>query len=257
MASEYTFVVDKMCPVCEQSTRVVKIRAKLPIDRTDEDFCNHYKFDFNPYFYHIWVCEHCGFAGDEKNFLSYIPAKHMARLRKKLLSDTKVNFEFTEERHMPEAVGSYRLASLCAEMRDDSLHHQAGIVLRIAWLYRFAEEHQKEKEYLQKAVDLYIRSEEHERYPQGNMTEYDVKYLISAIYYRMGDNENCKKHLSKLIEIMDLRQRSPQVYANAHKIWDYIREDDKEEEKKKSKAPVKKSGRSSSAKKEHRLSYYF
>ena len=73
MASEFTFIVNKTCPICKNSTRVVKLKAKLPVVSVDEDFCSHYKKGFNPYYYHIWVCEHCGFAGDEKNFLAVMP----------------------------------------------------------------------------------------------------------------------------------------------------------------------------------------
>ena len=50
---EFTFTVEKKCPVCGESTRVVKTKAKITVERTDEDFCVHYK-DFNPYLYKIW-----------------------------------------------------------------------------------------------------------------------------------------------------------------------------------------------------------
>ena len=67
--SEHTFVVEKNCPICGKTTRVVKTKSRLMVIKTDEDFCNHYSDGFNPYFYNIWVCEHCGFAADEKHFL--------------------------------------------------------------------------------------------------------------------------------------------------------------------------------------------
>lgn len=230
MSSEFTFVVDKTCPICKQSTRVVKLRAKLPVVSVDEDFCAHYKSGFNPYFYHIWVCEHCGFAGDEKNFLSVMPKKHKDKITK-VLEEKKIKFIFMEERKMPEAVASYRLARLFAELRDMSLHQQAGIYLRIAWLYRFSEEKEKELEYLRKSVDLYVRSRSIERYPQGSMTEYDLIYLIAAIYYRMDDRENCKKYVSILMSMTQLHKLAPQVYVHNKKLWEKIRENDKANEK--------------------------
>lgn len=244
MASEFTFTASKICPICEQSTRIIKIKAKIPVERVDEDFCNHYKGGFNPYFYLIWVCEHCGFAGDEKNFLTGMAVKSKEKIRKKLLSEQKIHFEFMEERRMPEAVASYRLAGLFAEMRGSSLHQQAGILLRIAWLYRFSEEYEKEHEYLQKAVDMYIRSHKTELYPRNGITVYDLIYLIAAIYYRMQDKENCVKYLKLLINNKDLRHLNPKVHDLSHKIWKYVG-DEPEEKKEEKKAPAKSTQRRS------------
>ena len=64
---EYTFIVEKPCPMCEKTTRVVKLKSRMISEKTDEDFCVHYK-NFNPYLYRIWYCEHCGYAADEKTF---------------------------------------------------------------------------------------------------------------------------------------------------------------------------------------------
>ena len=36
MASEFTFIVNKTCPICKNSTRVVKLKAKLPVVSVDE-----------------------------------------------------------------------------------------------------------------------------------------------------------------------------------------------------------------------------
>lgn len=232
MASQYTFTSSKVCPICEQNTRVIKIKSKIVVESTDEDFCNHYKEGFNPYFYQIWVCEHCGFAADEKHFLSSIPMKIKEKIRKKILVDQKIHFEFMEERHMPEAVASYRLAELFAEMRNAPLQQQAGILLRIAWLYRFSEERDKEREYMQKAVDMYIRSQKTELYPQGNVTEFDVLYLIAAIYYRMMDKENCRKYLKLLLDNNNLRHLNSRVYELSHKMWEYVREPEEAEKNK-------------------------
>lgn len=229
MASEFTFIVDKTCPICKNSTRVVKLRAKLPVVSVDEDFCAHYKEGFNPYYYHIWVCEHCGFAGDEKNFLSAMPKKHQEKIRQ-VLEEKKVKFVFMEERKMPDAVASYRLARLFAELRDMSLYQQAGIYLRIAWLYRFSKEKDMEMEYLGKAVDMYERSRLFERYPQGNMTEYDLLYLIAAIHYRMNNIEASKKYISKLMAYTELRRLAPKAYDSTKRLLESIREIEKEKE---------------------------
>ena len=90
MANEFTFVVEKTCPVCGQETRVVKVKSRLMIQRTDDDYCCHYR-DFNPYFYTILACEHCGYAADEKHFLTTLPDRHRTILQN-FLKEKRVNF---------------------------------------------------------------------------------------------------------------------------------------------------------------------
>ena len=48
---EFTFVVEKPCPICEKTTRVTKIKSRMIADKTDEDFCVHYK--------NYWVIHRC------------------------------------------------------------------------------------------------------------------------------------------------------------------------------------------------------
>ena len=78
MAESFTFVVEKQCPICEQMTHVTKTRSRVIVEKTDVDLCTHYK-DFNPYLYTICVCEHCGYAADEKTFMREMNALKLAR----------------------------------------------------------------------------------------------------------------------------------------------------------------------------------
>ena len=141
--ADYTFVVTKPCPICGKSTRVVKLKSRIIAERTDEDFCVHYK-DFNPYFYHIWFCEHCGFAADEKHFLAPMPARHKETIRH-FLEGHQLALEFTEKRGVPEAVASYKLAIFYAGMIDATFAHRAGLELHLAWVYRAAEDRSEER----------------------------------------------------------------------------------------------------------------
>ena len=131
---EFTFVVEKTCPICGESTRVVKTKSKLLMERMDEDFCVHYQ-RFNPYFYKIWFCEKCGFAADEKTFLGTIPELHKRKIQE-FLAKRKLGLEFVEERKTPEAVASFKLAIFYAELTDQPLAKRAGLYLELAWILR-------------------------------------------------------------------------------------------------------------------------
>ena len=226
---EFTFTVEKPCPVCGESTRVVKTKSKLIVDSTDEDFCVHYK-NFNPYLYKIWFCENCGYAADEKTFLGSMSVIHKRKL-KEFLDSRKLNMQFVEERGVPDAVAAYKLAVFFAEMTDQSLAKQAGLYLGLAWIYRYSGEQEKELEMMHKAAEMYDLSLMKERYPQNGMSDDTVLYLIGAIYYRLKDYEKSTQYLSRLIGDQSLRDRDIQLYKRSRDLWQNVREDQGEAEK--------------------------
>ena len=224
---QYTFTVEKKCPVCGETTRVVKVKSKLLAERTDEDFCVHYK-DFNPYFYKIWFCEHCGFAADEKTFLGSIPLTHKRKIQE-FLNSRKLGLKFVEERQVPDAVASFKLAIFYAELTGQSLSKRAGLYLELGWIYRASEEKEREDEMLERAISLYDRSLMTERYPINGLSDNTVIYLIGAIYYRLHDFEKSTQYLSRIIGDQRIRDEDIVLYKRARDLWQRVREEKKEE----------------------------
>lgn len=224
---QYTFTVEKKCPVCGETTRVVKVKSKLLAERTDEDFCVHYK-DFNPYFYKIWFCEHCGFAADEKTFLGSIPLTHKRKIQE-FLNSRKLGLKFVEERQVPDAVASFKLAIFYAELTGQSLAKRAGLYLELGWIYRASEEKECEDEMLERAISLYDRSLMTERYPINGLSDNTVIYLIGAIYYRLHDFEKSTQYLSRIIGDQRIRDEDIVLYKRARDLWQRVREKNKEE----------------------------
>ena len=224
---QYTFTVEKKCPVCGETTRVVKVKSKLLAERTDEDFCVHYK-DFNPYFYKIWFCEHCGFAADEKTFLGSIPLTHKRKIQE-FLNSRKLGLKFVEERQVPDAVASFKLAIFYAELTGQSLAKRAGLYLELGWIYRASEEKEREDEMLERAISLYDRSLMTERYPINGLSDNTVIYLIGALYYRLHDFEKSTQYLSRIIGDQRIRDEDSVLYKRARDLWQRVREEKKEE----------------------------
>ncbi len=220
---EFTFTVQKTCPICGESTRIVKTKSKLMVEKTDEDFCVHYK-GFNPYFYKIWFCEHCGFAADEKTFLGTMPSLHKKKIQE-FLAQRKLGMQFVEERAVPDAVASFKLAIFYAEMTDQPLARRAGLYLELAWIYRADGEQDKENEMMQRAADLYDTSLMTERYPINGLSDNTVVYLIGAIYFRMQDYEKSTQYLSRIIGDQSIRDNDNRLYKRARDLWQTIRED--------------------------------
>lgn len=220
---EFTFVVEKTCPICGESTRIVKTKSKLLMDHMDEDLCAHYK-RFNPYFYKIWFCEKCGYAADEKTFLGTIPVMHKRKIQE-FLGKRNLSMQFVEERTAPDAVASFKLAIFYAELTDQPLAKRAGLYLELGWIYRDSGEKDKELEMLQRAADLYDRSLMTERYPINGMSDTMAMYLIGAIYYRMGEIEKATQYISRIIGDQNIRNNDIKLYKRARDLWQTIRED--------------------------------
>lgn len=220
---EFTFVVEKTCPICGELTRVVKTKSKLLMDHMDEDLCAHYQH-FNPYFYKIWFCEKCGYAADEKTFLGTMPVTHKRKIQE-FLAKRNLSMQFVEERTTPDAVASFKLAIFYAELTEQPLAKRAGLYLELGWIYRDAEEKEKEKEMLQRAAELYDRSLMTERYPINGMSDSMAMYLIGAIYYRMGELEKATQYISRIIGDQSIRDNDIKLYKRARDLWQTIRED--------------------------------
>lgn len=231
MAAENIFVVEKTCPICGKTTRVVKTRSRLVVEKRDEDLCVHYQ-GFSPYYYRIWICEHCGFAADEPTFTTHMPNKHREKISE-FLKHKDLEIEFTETRTLPDAVASFIMALVYLDIINGPASKKASYNLNVAWLYRFSGEYPEiEKEYLTLAAELFDESLAKERYPVGGLSDYAAIYLIGAIYYRLGNYEKCTQYLSKIISDQNVRTSEPKVFDKARDLWGDIRSEKKKAAKK-------------------------
>ena len=218
---EKTFVVEKICPVCEKEFHVVKTRSRLMVTRRDDDGCTHYE-NFNPYYYTVWVCEHCGFAADEATFTTKIPDRHLTILRAVLLTKN-IKIPFAEERTLENAATAFRLAIKFQELIRGKSSKRAKYAHQMAWIYREAGDKTQEDECLTKAAEFYEDALMRESFPIGELTDNAVMYLIAAIYNRLGDRKKATSYLSKLISDQGVREREPRVHDKARDLWGDMR----------------------------------
>ena len=227
MSSEFTFAVEKNCPVCGKSVKVVKVKSRLAAIGVDNDYCCHYR-DFNPYLYHIWVCDGCGFAADEKVFLTALSPVRRELIGNALM-EHHVHFEFNEERSVPDGIASLKLAIFCAEVLKAPLARQAGLAMRLAWIYRIDGQKEKEREASEQALNLYIRSLETEHYPIDNLTDTMVTYLIGALYAELGERKKAVLYLSNIVGDKKNPITDAKLAKDARRLWQAVREQNQEE----------------------------
>ena len=221
MAVDKTFVVEKICPVCEQKMRVVKTRSRIMVTSRDDDACTHYK-DFNPYYYTVWICENCGFAADEKTFTTKMPDRHLTILRAVLLTKN-IKVPFASERSIENASTAFRLALKYQDLIRGKASKKAKYAHQLAWVYREAGDVAQEHEFLAKAAKYYEEALATEHFPVDALTDNAVIYLIAAIYRRLGEPDKATPYLSKLIGDQGVRQRDPRVFDKARDLWSDIR----------------------------------
>ena len=215
------YTLERTCPVCGQTTRVVKYKSRLNAERTDADLCIHYK-DFNPYLYRIWACEHCGYAADERRFIKPMPERTQEKLYN-FLHEADLAMPFIEERSTETAVSYIQMAILFSELADPSLNRRAGLYLTMAWIYRYDGDDDKEQEALGKAVELYEQSLDTEGYPVDKMSDSMATYLTGAIHFMRKDYDRATPHLSRIISNRDLKTSAPQLYEKARDMWQEIK----------------------------------
>lgn len=216
-----TFIVEKTCPICEKTMRVVKTRSRIMVTKRDDDACTHYE-DFNPYYYTVWVCEHCGFAADEKTFTTKIPDRHLSLLRSVLLT-RNIKIPFVAERTVENASTAFRLALKYLEIIHGKASKKAKYAHQLAWIYRIAGDKEQETEFLQKAAEYYEEALAKEHFPIDALTDNAVVYLVAAIYRRLGDDKKATLYLSKIIGDQGVRTREPRVYDKARDLWGDMR----------------------------------
>lgn len=226
LMNEFTYAVKKKCPICGEETQVVKLKARLMMDKTDEDFCVHYK-GIRTSLYYIWVCEHCSFAADEKTFGEHFPDRKKDKILA-FVAGRKPPIPFSEERTERDAEIAFMLAIFYAQLTDETLAKQAGLYLHWAWVYRETGNEKKEMRALESAARLYEQSVMKERYPIGNMTDNMATFMSGVIYYRMKDIERATPFLSRLMGDKNLRADEPKLFEKVRDLWQTIREENPE-----------------------------
>ena len=225
MAVGKTFVVKRKCPVCEKETRIIKTRSRINVLARDDDGCVHYE-DFNPYYYTIWVCEHCGYAADEATFEAKMPERHLKILRPALEAEN-IKLPFAEERTAGDAETAFLLALKYLEILKGKSSKRAKYAHQLAWIFRDNGDKRQEEEFMKMAAEFYEDALATERFPIGILTDNAVIYLLAAIYYRLNDKPKATIYLSQLISDKELRNSDPRIYDKSRDLWGEIRTEKK------------------------------
>lgn len=212
------------CLYCKHKFTSKQVRSSMSrVVKQDSDYCTYYEGE-NPIFYDPFVCPSCGFAFTA-SFSRLTPAKR-ERIEKYYLKNLSSVPQLCEKRDVQDALRAYKLASLSAYIINERKGLIGNLFLRVAWMYRYQDEVENEKEYLEKALRFYL-----DAYQKGNihdmvMEEHQLLFLMGDIYIRLGKNNEATKIFSMLLSD---RTVSKKIRARAQEVWNEFREKQKEE----------------------------
>jgi len=216
------------CRCCETPFTTKRIRSgSLTMVQRDTDFCTYFKErSLNPIFYTVNVCPQCGFAFTDQ-FAEKLTLEQAKTIQKEITSKwTPKNFGSV--RTMAEAIASYKLAIFAAELTEQPHSVKAGLCMRLAWLYRFAQNEKEELRFMRLAVEEYEQSYIHSDYKQGDkeMSEVRLLYLIGELHRRTGSYEQAIRYFGKALEFRD-RTIEKGILRMAQDQWHLAHEEHK------------------------------
>lgn len=224
MATSLFYNAKKQCPLCNSNFFVAQLRSRLQFIKQEADFNRIYE-GTNPLYLSIWFCPHCGYAAQDTFFDSI--TEKQKRIVKEFLENVDVKVAFPGSRSREQAIELFKLAIYYAELMDVAKSRIAGLYLRLAWLYREAQDNKLENIAIEKALYYYEKALDKDLFPVGNMTEFTVEYLIAQLYYHTGNIKKSVNGLQKLLSNPNILHEQL-IFRMARALWDNLKIDYKE-----------------------------
>lgn len=215
----YLFVRDEPCALCGRAFPAASVRlSRLTVSSRDSDFRVNYD-QANPYLYTVWVCPHCGYAAPEGQFQDLSAMERQAL--KNLLAGRRPAVDFSGERTLEVAIGAYKLAIYQAQRRGARASAIAALCVRAAWACR-PDRDPRERDFLQMALDHYLKAYDHEPLPIGKMSERGLQYLLGELYLRTGRPADAVAWFSRVVQDGSGEERN--IVDMAREGWRRARE---------------------------------
>jgi len=215
---EPLYLIKVTCLCCEQPFQTSRVRPSFKkASGRDSDFCAHYR-SVNPDYYVVRVCPFCGYAFTE-NFSERMTPKHRHAYYEKLGKNWS-GLDLTGERDWNTAMQSYKLALLCAQMKDEKDRVIAGVLHHIAWLYRYSGNKEQENRFLEFALEAYVKVFETEADEVNNAR---LMYLIGELNRRLGNYQKAVLWFGRVIN--DKKIMDSAMIRACREQWIQTRED--------------------------------
>lgn len=212
------------CTFCGTKFPSLVVKSKnVRLIKTDSDFCPYYR-TINPLFYEVVVCPKCGYA-----FNHEVPKKLNDRERANLaqrLPEIRKSSRFNGERDLSQAVDSFIAAIACLEAMGGKRLLLGKLYLKVAWLYRSADNEAEERGYIEKAL-WYLDEAYRTENSADPSLELTLLYLLGDLSFRLGLDDVAARWLSKILT-HPKRSANPGIVSRTRDRWYEVRQKQKE-----------------------------
>jgi uncharacterized protein (DUF2225 family) len=192
-----------LCDQCNTQFVTSKVRSSaVRVIRSDTDYCSYYN-GYNPNFYDVRVCPNCGSASTEK-FNTKFNEVSRDIFNDSVSKNWKIK-DFGGERSWEDALQSYKLALVAAQIREERDLIVAQLCHRIAWLYRERELQKEESRFLEFALKSYMKAYVNER---ADFNIAKLMYLIGDLHARTGNNHEAINWFGKIVNDKNITDQS-------------------------------------------------
>ncbi|WP_337034479.1 DUF2225 domain-containing protein [Paenibacillus illinoisensis] len=217
MELEPLYKVKVTCHFCETEFETSRVRPSLKRPyRTDSDFCAYYKLE-NPDFYVVRICPECGFASTENSTDKLTDKQRLAF--KEQIGNRWEKRDYSGARTLDQALATYKLGLFCAQVIQEKDRIVAGLLHHIAWLYRYREDHEQERRFLEFSLEAYVRVFEREG---AGSNEARLLYLLGELNRRAGHFHEAVKWFGRVIH--DKRITDAAMIRASREQWALLRE---------------------------------
>lgn len=210
------------CPVCDTEFKSKMVRTgKAKLVSADTDLRPKYQ-GIDPLKYDAVLCPKCGYASLNRYF-NFVMS-NQAKLIKEQIS-ASFQYEEPEDEKVysyDEAITRHKMALLNTIVKHGKTSERAYTCLKLAWLYRGKREElmntdhaiEEEEELLKEETECLVNAHEgfetafgKEAFPMCGMDQYTVMYLLAELARRIGNIEESKRWISKVLVARDANRR--------------------------------------------------
>lgn len=215
---EPLYKINIRCLNCKFPYQTSRVRPSFKKSTgTETDFCVNYK-EYNPDYYVVRVCPNCGLAFTENFSPNWTPKQ--TQEFKSRVTDQWNGRDYSGERNWEEALETYKLALLCAQIKGEKDRIIAGLLHHIAWMYRYKGMIEQELKFLQFALDAYIMVYETEGMELNNAR---LMYLMGELNRRLCNYNEAVKWFSRVVN--DKRIMDSAMIHQSREQWAVTREE--------------------------------
>ena len=221
--SEESLLFDKThkCPVCDSEFKCKMVRTgKAKLVSQDMDLRPKYQ-GIDPLKYDAILCPVCGYASLNRYF-NFVMSSQAKQIKEQISSTFKYTSENGKTYSYDEAITRHKMALLNTVVKRGKVSERAYTCLKLAWLFRgkravmmqgeYSKEeakalYEEEKECLKNAHEGFVAAFSQEEFPMCGMDQYTVTFLVAELSRRIGEYEEAKRWVSKVLVARDANRR--------------------------------------------------